>query len=160
MFSITTFRKSLLGSLPLCKPLPASLAYISSQAELSIIETSNNLQPPALARFTNVVADHALGTLFELNHPKCSSFFITILGCSIFDKSGKEYLDFASGIGAASTGHCHPRYLRNHVPSKDNILLPLGWLKQQRHRWTEVFTFNKIVFTMMLLLMCWRGMSL
>ncbi len=29
-------------------------------------------------------------------------------GCVIIDKSGKEYLDFLSGIGVASLGHTHP----------------------------------------------------
>jgi acetylornithine/succinyldiaminopimelate/putrescine aminotransferase len=29
-------------------------------------------------------------------------------GCVIVDKSGKEYLDFLSGIGVASIGHTHP----------------------------------------------------
>lgn len=28
-------------------------------------------------------------------------------GCYLFDESNKKYLDFASGIGVASTGHCH-----------------------------------------------------
>lgn len=30
-------------------------------------------------------------------------------GCRLFDKDGKAYLDFTSGIGVTSTGHCHPR---------------------------------------------------
>ena len=29
-------------------------------------------------------------------------------GCVIIDKTGKEYLDFLSGIGVASLGHAHP----------------------------------------------------
>lgn len=30
-------------------------------------------------------------------------------GCYLFDSDGKQYLDFTSGIGVTSTGHCHPR---------------------------------------------------
>jgi 4-aminobutyrate aminotransferase len=29
-------------------------------------------------------------------------------GCSIYDLSGREYLDFTCGIGVTNTGHCHP----------------------------------------------------
>jgi len=30
-------------------------------------------------------------------------------GCYLVDRDGNEYLDFTSGIGVTSTGHCHPR---------------------------------------------------
>ncbi len=30
-------------------------------------------------------------------------------GCYVFDTEGKRYLDFTSGIGVTSTGHCHPK---------------------------------------------------
>ena len=30
-------------------------------------------------------------------------------GCYVFDTQGKRYLDFTSGIGVTSTGHCHPK---------------------------------------------------
>lgn len=30
-------------------------------------------------------------------------------GAYLFDQDGKRYLDFTSGIGVTSTGHCHPR---------------------------------------------------
>ncbi|MBN2551191.1 MAG: aminotransferase class III-fold pyridoxal phosphate-dependent enzyme [Spirochaetales bacterium] len=30
-------------------------------------------------------------------------------GVYLFDRNGKRYLDFTSGIGVTSTGHCHPR---------------------------------------------------
>jgi len=29
-------------------------------------------------------------------------------GCYLFDAEGRRYLDFTSGIGVTSTGHCHP----------------------------------------------------
>ena len=32
-------------------------------------------------------------------------------GCVVVAADGREYLDFTSGIGATSTGHCHPRVL-------------------------------------------------
>ncbi|MGD8430884.1 MAG: aminotransferase class III-fold pyridoxal phosphate-dependent enzyme [Ectothiorhodospiraceae bacterium] len=30
-------------------------------------------------------------------------------GCYLYDESGERYLDFTSGIGVLSTGHCHPK---------------------------------------------------
>lgn len=45
---------------------------------------------PALKQATPVVVDHALGSW-------------------IYGTDGKEYLDFTTGIGVTSTGHCHPR---------------------------------------------------
>jgi 4-aminobutyrate aminotransferase len=30
-------------------------------------------------------------------------------GVHIYDKAGKQYVDFTSGIGVTNTGHCHPR---------------------------------------------------
>lgn len=29
-------------------------------------------------------------------------------GCHLFDRDGRRYLDFTSGIGVTGTGHCHP----------------------------------------------------
>lgn len=29
-------------------------------------------------------------------------------GCHLYDEDGRAYLDFTSGIGVTSTGHCHP----------------------------------------------------
>lgn len=31
------------------------------------------------------------------------------LGTRVWCTAGKDYLDFTSGIGCTSTGHCHPR---------------------------------------------------
>src|SRR3954466_4504620 len=31
------------------------------------------------------------------------------LGAKVWDVDGKEYLDFAGGIGALNVGHCHPK---------------------------------------------------
>lgn len=45
---------------------------------------------PLLVQATPVVVDHALGAV-------------------ITDVNGREYLDFTTGIGVTSTGHCHPR---------------------------------------------------
>src|SRR5690625_1251507 len=45
---------------------------------------------PLLRQATPVVVDHARG-------------------CEVFDAEGRRYLDFTSGIGVTSTGHCHPR---------------------------------------------------
>ncbi len=43
-----------------------------------------------LTHSTDIVADHAEGVY-------------------IYDSNGTEYLDFTSGIGVTSTGHCHPK---------------------------------------------------
>jgi len=43
-----------------------------------------------LTHATDIVADHAEGVY-------------------IYDSEGTEYLDFTSGIGVTSTGHCHPK---------------------------------------------------
>lgn len=45
---------------------------------------------PALKQATPVVVDHALGSW-------------------IYGTDGNKYLDFTTGIGVTSTGHCHPR---------------------------------------------------
>ncbi|MEE2527549.1 aminotransferase class III-fold pyridoxal phosphate-dependent enzyme [Pseudarthrobacter sp. J75] len=45
---------------------------------------------PALKQATPVVVDHALGSW-------------------IYGTDGKDYLDFTTGIGVTSTGHCHPK---------------------------------------------------
>ena len=33
-------------------------------------------------------------------------------GVRVWDKEGREYLDFISGIGVNAIGHCHPGVLR------------------------------------------------
>ncbi len=45
---------------------------------------------PALKQATPVIVDHALGSF-------------------IYGTDGRKYLDFTTGIGVTSTGHCHPR---------------------------------------------------
>ena len=45
---------------------------------------------PVWNRYTNIIIDHALGA-------------------NVYDISGKKYMDFTSGIGVTSTGHCHPK---------------------------------------------------
>src|SRR5213596_1590513 len=45
---------------------------------------------PILKQATPVVVDHALGSW-------------------IFGTDGEQYLDFTTGIGVTSTGHCHPK---------------------------------------------------
>src|SRR6185295_20397524 len=32
-------------------------------------------------------------------------------GCRLWDEDGNEYIDFISGIGVGSIGHCHPHYV-------------------------------------------------
>jgi 4-aminobutyrate aminotransferase-like enzyme len=50
---------------------------------------THNLSP-VLKQTSDITVDHAKGMY-------------------VFDTDGKQYLDFSSGIGVLSTGHCHPR---------------------------------------------------
>ena len=43
-------------------------------------------------------------------------------GSFVFDDQGNRFLDFTSGIGVTSTGHCHPRVVKA-VQSQANQLL-------------------------------------
>jgi 4-aminobutyrate aminotransferase len=45
---------------------------------------------PVWNRYTHIIIDHAQGVY-------------------VYDVNGQKYLDFTSGIGVTSTGHCHPR---------------------------------------------------
>ena len=45
---------------------------------------------PVWNRYTDIIIDHAQGVY-------------------VYDVSGERYLDFTSGIGVTSTGHCHPK---------------------------------------------------
>jgi 4-aminobutyrate aminotransferase len=45
---------------------------------------------PVWNRYTDLVIDHASGA-------------------NVYDISGRKYLDFTTGIGVTSTGHCHPK---------------------------------------------------
>jgi acetylornithine/N-succinyldiaminopimelate aminotransferase len=38
--------------------------------------------------------------------------FVSGKGCTLTDKNGKEYIDFASGIGVNSVGYAHPEWVR------------------------------------------------
>jgi 4-aminobutyrate aminotransferase len=53
-------------------------------------ETTLQHVSPVWNRVTRIIIDHAQGVY-------------------VYDISGKQYLDFTSGIGVTSTGHCHPR---------------------------------------------------
>ncbi len=53
-------------------------------------ETTLKNVSPVWSRYTPIIIDHAQGAY-------------------VYDISGKKFLDFTSGIGVTSTGHCHPR---------------------------------------------------
>ena len=55
-----------------------------------MFETALQHVSPVWNRYTNIIIDHAQGA-------------------NVYDISGRKYLDFTSGIGVTSTGHCHPR---------------------------------------------------
>ncbi|MCP4050590.1 MAG: aminotransferase class III-fold pyridoxal phosphate-dependent enzyme [bacterium] len=56
----------------------------------SLNERGKDVLSPVLGRYF---------TEFEVSSGK---------GCYLYGRDGKKYLDFASGIGVTSTGHCHP----------------------------------------------------
>jgi len=43
-------------------------------------------------------------------------------GCWVWDKYDNKYLDMTSGIGALSTGHCHPNIVKNVKKQLNNII--------------------------------------
>lgn len=53
-------------------------------------ETTLKNVSPVWSRYTQIIIDHAKGAY-------------------VYDVSGKKFLDFTSGIGVTSTGHCHPK---------------------------------------------------
>ncbi|MCL1863541.1 MAG: aspartate aminotransferase family protein [Defluviitaleaceae bacterium] len=44
-------------------------------------------------------------------YPRYPVTFVKGVGCKLYDDSGKEYIDFASGIGVNSVGHSHPKWV-------------------------------------------------
>lgn len=55
-----------------------------------MLPTATEHLSPVLARYTNVVVDHAEGAY-------------------VYSVDGTRYTDFSCGIGVTNTGHCHPR---------------------------------------------------
>ncbi len=53
-------------------------------------ETTLQHVSPVWNRYTRIIIDHGKGSY-------------------IYDVNGEKYLDFTSGIGVTSTGHCHPK---------------------------------------------------
>ncbi len=66
-----------------------SIEALSPEEVMSLAKRAKQVLSPVLARYT------------ELE-------IVAGGGCEVIAKDGKYYLDFASGIGVASTGHCHP----------------------------------------------------
>lgn len=52
------------------------------------------------------ISQNALSTVWSRLNP---SHIVRGEGSFVFDSSGARYLDFTSGIGVTSTGHCHPK---------------------------------------------------
>ena len=47
-------------------------------------------------------------------------------GINLYDKNGKEYKDFFSGIAVCSLGHCHPNLLKAILEqSKSSFTVPI-----------------------------------
>ncbi|MGB3771015.1 MAG: aminotransferase class III-fold pyridoxal phosphate-dependent enzyme [Rhodococcus sp. (in: high G+C Gram-positive bacteria)] len=64
-------------------------AFVPSPTAPEVVSHSATLSP-VLKQATPIVVDHALGSW-------------------IYGTDGRSYLDFTTGIGVTSTGHCHPR---------------------------------------------------
>src|SRR5690606_4720977 len=64
-------------------------------------------------------------------------------GTRIWDKSGREYLDFTSGIGVVNIGHCHPHVVQRverqlHALWHVSNLFPISAQEALARRLTEV----------------------
>jgi 4-aminobutyrate aminotransferase len=77
----------------------------------SVALDPQTLIPRVIGRYTPVFVDHARGV-------------------SVWDRDGREYLDFTSGIAVVNTGHCHPvvveaiqRQAEKVIHAQQNILL-------------------------------------
>ena len=72
-----------------------SARVLSQNAQhcLGVLERHFSPAVPRAPKGNNIVVEHARG-------------------CWITDVHGRKYLDFQTGIGVASTGHCHPRLVR------------------------------------------------
>lgn len=57
------------------------------------------------------------------------------MGCRVVDTDGNEYLDFTAGIGAASTGHCHPKVTQAIADQATKII----------HSQINVYRHNKLM---------------
>ena len=65
-----------------------------------------------------------------------SRFDITITegkGCLVYDKNGREYLDFVSGIAVNCLGHCHPTIVKAIQEQSCKLMhvSNLYWIEQQ-----------------------------
>ncbi len=69
----------------------------------TLAERGNEVLTPALTHATNI----------EIVKGK---------GVFLYDKDGREYLDFASGIAAVSTGHCHPKVVAAAERQMENLI--------------------------------------
>lgn len=58
------------------------------------------------------MADDAISLLSPVWNRAWSLFVDHGEGCYLYDKNGRRYLDFTSGIAVTSTGHAHPKVVR------------------------------------------------
>ncbi len=57
---------------------------------MSVTRNATDFVSPVWTHYTPIIAEYAQG-------------------CYVYDGAGNAYIDFTSGIGVTSTGHCHPR---------------------------------------------------
>ncbi|MBG90590.1 MAG: aspartate aminotransferase family protein [Actinobacteria bacterium] len=58
-----------------------------------------------------------LGRYFDLE-------LVSGSGCYLTDRHGNQYLDFSSGIGVTSTGHCHPKVVQAIQSQAETLIHP------------------------------------
>lgn len=54
-------------------------------------------------------------------HEIVKSNFVRAENCCLYDKEGRKYLDFESGIWCTALGHSHPRIIRNMQSQLDKV---------------------------------------
>ena len=113
----------------------------STEPAASIAERTSAVpptQPSASgARDLSTAELGALGQEFLLgNYRQPSQVFVRGAGCTLFDKDGRSYLDFAAGVAVCALGHAHPdltaaiaeqaaklMHVSNYFYNEENVLL-------------------------------------
>ena len=76
---------------------------------------------PAVKRLTELTVSHASG-------------------CEVFTTDGARYLDFTAGIGALSTGHCHPTVTAAVVEQAGRVVHAQQSVRSRRRKARETLS--------------------
>ena len=77
------------------------------ETDIQILAREATVIAPTLARYTSIIAERGAGTY-------------------LYDRNGRRYLDFASGIATNNLGHCHPNVVRAAVEQTEKIIHSCG----------------------------------